>query len=139
MAERVVAAALIVRDGKLLICQRSTRQSHPLKWEFAGGKVEPGEELRHCLRRELREELGIEAEIGREAVRFFYWYPGHSPILLVFFRVTRFSGQPENRVFADIRWAAPQELPEFDFVEADRDLVVRLARGEILQEVLSDK
>ncbi len=132
MPDKVVTAALIVRDGKFLICQRSPHHSHPLKWEFAGGKLEPNEELRDCLRRELREELGIEAEIGPEVTRFFFSYPGRLPVLLVFFRVSRFSGELQNRIFADIRWVSREELPDFDFVEADRQLVARLARGQLL-------
>lgn len=132
MPDKVVTAALIVRDGKFLICQRGPAHSHPLKWEFAGGKLEPHEDLRQCLRRELQEELGIEAEIGSEITRFFYRYPGRLPVLLVFFRVSRFAGEPQNRIFADIRWVSREQLPDYDFVEADCQLVARLARGELL-------
>src|SRR5574337_479283 len=64
-----VVAALIVKDGKLLVCQRTRHQTMPLKWEFPGGKIEEGEQPRDALRRELQEELGIEAVIGEEIAR----------------------------------------------------------------------
>ena len=63
---RQVVAALILKDGKVLICQRTQHQPMPLKWEFPGGKIEPGEHPEAALKRELDEELGIEAVIGQE-------------------------------------------------------------------------
>ncbi len=129
---KVVTAAVIIRGGELLICQRSARQSHAFKWEFAGGKLEEGEDPADCLRRELREELGIDARLGPEIARFRYQYPGRTPIELIFYRVTEFEGEPENLVFHDIRWVPPGGLSEFDFLDADRELVARLARGEML-------
>src|ERR1700691_5298657 len=61
-----VVAALILKDGKVLVCQRTRHQTMPLKWEFPGGKIEEGEQPRDALRRELDEELGIDATIGEE-------------------------------------------------------------------------
>ena len=127
-----VTGALILRDDRFLICRRRTGQLHPLKWEFAGGKCEEGETTAACLKRELREELSIEAEIGREIERFTYTYPGRNPILLVFYLVTDFRGEPRNLVFEEIRWVARAELVQFDFLEADKDLVKRLAAGTLL-------
>src|SRR5438105_3120861 len=110
-----VAAAIIQRDGLFLICQRGEADTHPFKWEFAGGKVEQGEDCPQCLQRELREELGIEAVIGREMERITYQYPGKPlPITLLFYSVTEFQGEPQNLVFADIRWVPRQELASFD-------------------------
>ena len=60
-----------------------------------------------------------------------YQYPGRDPILLIFYRVTGFSGEPLNRAFAEIRWVERGQLPWFDFLEADKELVERIARGEI--------
>src|SRR3989442_15367385 len=71
---RRVVAALIVRDGKLLICQRTRHQTMPLKWEFPGGKIERGERARDALGRELDEELGIQPEIGAEVARVRHRY-----------------------------------------------------------------
>lgn len=118
-----VTAAVIERDGRVLICRRRADQKHPLKWEFPGGKVEPGEDPETGLRRELREELGVEVEQAREITRFEYQYPGQLPILLVFFRVETAGGSIQNRIFDQILWAPRAELPSFDFVEGDIEFV----------------
>lgn len=122
-----VVGGLIERAGRILIGQRSPEQAHPGKWEFPGGKVEPGETLEDALRRELAEELAIDARIGPEVERYEFAYPGKSPILLVFFRVSSFCGAIENRVYGQVAWAAPRELPNFDFLEGDVAFVRRLA------------
>jgi 8-oxo-dGTP diphosphatase len=122
-----VVAALIERDGRLLICRRRATDPHPLQWEFPGGKTEPGEELQEALRRELREELDIDAEIGPEVTRYEFAYAGKQPILLVFFGVTKFAGELRNRVFEEIVWEARPALPTYDFLEGDVAFVQRLA------------
>ncbi len=128
--ERTVVAGVIERDGKVLICQRrADARRHPLKWEFAGGKVEPGEEPRAAIERELEEELGIRAVIGDEIASFPYQYPGREPIQLMFFRIHEFSGAIENRQFAAILWAEKGTLPSYDFVEGDIEFVRALAAG----------
>ena len=71
-----VVAAVIERDGRILICQRRRGQAHELKWEFPGGKLEPGESPEVALRRELREELAIDAAPETEITRYEYAYPG---------------------------------------------------------------
>src|SRR5436305_9437449 len=98
-----VVAAILERDGRILICRRTPHQSHPLKWEFPGGKVEPGETPEAALARELEEELGIFGAAGEEIMRYEYCYPGKSPIELIFSRVTRCSGAPHNMIFGDMR------------------------------------
>ena len=87
-----VVAAVIERDGQILIGQRKARGRHGLKWEFPGGKVEPGEELRAALARELREELGIDAQIGEEIERYDFSYATQPPTHLIFFQVTGVRG-----------------------------------------------
>jgi 8-oxo-dGTP diphosphatase len=122
-----VVAAVIERDSKVLICQRKADARHPLKWEFPGGKVEPGEDDRAALARELREELGIEARIGDEIEAYDFRY-GNAPVThLRFFRVTEFDGQLRNLDFAQIRWESPRRLPDYDFLEGDAGFVARLA------------
>ncbi len=122
-----VVAAVIERDGKVLICQRKGGR-HALKWEFPGGKVEPGEESAQALRRELREELGIEAQIGPQIERHDVRY-GNGPLLrLHFFRVTDFQGEPVNLQFEKIVWEERSRLPEYDFLEGDLAFVKRLAQ-----------
>ncbi|MBI2080243.1 MAG: (deoxy)nucleoside triphosphate pyrophosphohydrolase [candidate division NC10 bacterium] len=123
-----VSAALIVRDGKILICQRAAREPFPLKWEFPGGKVEEGEEPAAALARELREELGIRATVGPEVARIRHAYPGGPEVELRFFTVPAFAGEPANRSFAALEWAPLASLPGYDFLEADRTLTARIAR-----------
>jgi 8-oxo-dGTP diphosphatase len=127
-----VVAALMVQDGKLLVCQRTRHQTMPLKWEFPGGKIEEGEQPRDALRRELEEELGITATIGDEVARFQHEYPNGGMVELRFYVVREFKGELENRIFKEIRWAKPKELPRFDFLEADLTLVKDLAEGKLL-------
>lgn len=127
----IVVAAVIERNGRVLIGQRRAGDRHALKWEFPGGKVELYESPRDALRRELREELGIEAEIGPEMVRYEFQYPKRAPILLIFHRVTEFEGELRNDAFQQIKWEDRQVLPRYDFLDGDRDFVRRLARGHV--------
>lgn len=126
-----VVAALIWLDGTVLICQRTRHQTMPLKWEFPGGKIEEGEQPRDAMRRELKEELGIDAVVGDEVARFRHRYPSGSAVELRFYDVRKYAGEIENRIFKDVRWAKPGELPSFDFLEADRKLVQDLAAGKL--------
>jgi 8-oxo-dGTP diphosphatase len=128
-----VVAAILVRDGRVLICQRREDQPFALQWEFPGGKVERGEERRAALKRELHEELGIRATIGPEiaTVRHHYRKQRRGEELSVelhFFLVREFSGEIENRIFREIRWEARAALNAEVFLEADRDVVRRLKR-----------
>ena len=127
-----VAAALILRNRKILICQRTRHQPMPLKWEFPGGKIEQGEHPTVALRRELEEELGIQARIGDEVARIQHQYARGGTVELRFFVVREFEGEPENRIFRDIQWVARTRLPEFDFLEADLELVRDIAAGKVL-------
>ena len=126
-----VVAALIWQDGTVLVCQRTRHQTMPLKWEFPGGKIEEGEQPRDAMRRELKEELGIEAVVGDEVARFRHRYPNGSAVELRFFDVRSYSGEIENRIFKDVQWAKPAELPAYDFLEADLKLVQDLATGKL--------
>jgi 8-oxo-dGTP diphosphatase len=127
-----VVAALIFKDGKVLVCQRTRHQTMPLKWEFPGGKIEEGEQPRDALRRELDEELGIEASVGDEVARIRHQYKNGSSVELRFFVVRDYKGELENKIFKDMRWADRSELPSFDFLEADLELVKDLASGKIM-------
>jgi len=122
-----VVAAVIEQNHRILICQRARGQAHELKWEFPGGKLEPGEAPRDALRRELREELAIEAVLDGEITRYEYAYPGRAPILLIFFRVMEFMGEPRNLVFERIEWEPRERLPQYDFLEGDVDFVKQMA------------
>jgi 8-oxo-dGTP diphosphatase len=127
-----VVAALIEKEGKLLVCQRTRHQTMPLKWEFPGGKIEEREQPRDALHRELEEELGILATIGDEVARIRHEYPNGGMVELRFFVVREYQGEIENRIFKDIQWAPPQDLPKYDFLEADLTLVRDLAAGKLI-------
>lgn len=131
-ALRFVAAALIVRGGEVLICQRRPDQPMGLQWEFPGGKIEPGESPEQALARELNEELGIEARIGPLVTRIRHNYRHGGAVDLQFFAVRDFAGDLENRIFAQLRWARLEDLPQYDFLPADRGLIRELASGKLL-------
>ena len=126
MGAITVVAALIVQNGSILICQR---RGGPFasKWEFPGGKVEPGEALEAALFRELKEELDIEVSSARKIFRHGHRYGDGREIDLTFFRVDEYTGVMRNRIFEDIRWAEPRALPQFDFLEGDLPLIARIA------------
>jgi 8-oxo-dGTP diphosphatase len=124
-----VVAAIIERDGLILIGQRQAEQSHPLKWEFPGGKVEPGESPEQALTRELEEELALRRAHGPEITRYEFTYPGRNPITLIFYRVTEFEGEPQNLIYREMRWEPRARLREFDFVEGDRDFIQAFSAG----------
>jgi 8-oxo-dGTP diphosphatase len=126
-----VVAALIWQGGNVLVCQRTRHQTMPLKWEFPGGKIEEGEQPRDALRRELDEELGIDAVIGDEVARFRHQYSDGNAVELRFYDVREYSGALENRIFRDVHWADPARLPAYDFLEADRQLVKDLAARKL--------
>lgn len=124
---QIVVAAVIERGGRVLIGQRKPGKWHALKWEFPGGKVEPGESPAAALSRELAEELGISAEIGTPIADYEYQYPDRSPIRLIFFAVLRFAGEIQNREYHDLRWEKRTRLPEYDFLDGDVNFVRALA------------
>jgi 8-oxo-dGTP diphosphatase len=124
-----VVAGVLERDGEILICQRRPNQPHANKWEFPGGKVEAGETPEQALVRELREELGIEAEAGSEIRRYEFSYPGRGPILLIFFAVRKWTGEMENRIFQTVEWERRERLAQRDFLEGDEPFLAALIQG----------
>ena len=122
-----VVAAVIERNDFVLIAQRKPSGQHPLKWEFPGGKVEPGEAPAAALVRELTEELGISAQIGAEIERYEYQYAGRPPILLIFYGVSEYSGEPRNLDFEQILWVRRAQLREYDFLEGDAEFLAGYA------------
>jgi len=128
-----VVAAIIEHEGKILACQRKRGQRFELLWEFPGGKVESGETPQQALARELREELGVAARIGREVFRTTHAYAEmRQPIELIFFAASiALRDEVRNLEFQRIDWRTPQSLPELDFLPADRELITKLASGAI--------
>ena len=124
----VVAGVIRGDDGRLLITQRLPDDTLGGYWEFPGGKVDPGEDLRAALARELSEELGVKTEIGAELRHIVHAYPDRD-VRLYFFEARIISGEPQKLEVADLRWVTLDELMNYQFPEADVPLLRQL-RGE---------
>jgi 8-oxo-dGTP diphosphatase len=131
-ALRFVAAGLLVRNGEVLICQRRPDQPMALQWEFPGGKIESGESPEQALARELFEELGIKAKIGPRITHIRHNYRHGGAVDLQFFAVPTFDGELENRIFHQLKWVRLEDLPDYEFLAADRGLIKDLAAGKLL-------
>ena len=126
-ARKLVVAGLIVgADRRVLITQRRADQALPLQWEFPGGKVEPGEAPAAALERELREEIGVAAVVGRIWDVLFHAYPAFDLVMLVYACRLAPDEVPRAIEVADLAWVPPGELPRWDILPADRPLVDRL-------------
>jgi 8-oxo-dGTP diphosphatase len=125
--KRQVTAAVIEKDGKILVAQRRKGATLGGRWEFPGGKIEPGETAEECLRRELKEEFDIDSEIGKFIIasRFRYCLV---PIELLAYRVKHLSGEFKVNEHEEIRWVLPSELSLYDFMPADKPIVKLLAK-----------
>ncbi len=117
-----VTAAIIERDGRVLIAQRKPGKHMGGKWEFPGGKIEPGETPAQSLARELEEELSLRAQVGSFLCRTQWEGDGLSLELLVY-RVKGFTGNPVLREHREIRWVEPRELVSLDLADSDRKIV----------------
>jgi len=133
-----VVAALITRDSKLLVCQRRRDDTYALQWEFPGGKVESGESLAGALARELQEELGVSATIGKELFRTSHRYRDSSTeLVLIFLEAFVDPGVPlQNLVFERFEWTDPSSLPKYNFLQADKEFVRLLASRSITIDAL---
>ena len=128
----LTVVAGVIRQGEcFLVCQRHRDSAFGLKWEFPGGKVEAGETAEEGLRRELREELGIEARIGSALYHTAHAYPGKYTVQLLFYQVVSYTGTPHNLAFEDIRWAPLTALTGLDFLEGDAELIAALRQGHL--------
>jgi 8-oxo-dGTP diphosphatase len=121
-----VVAGLLFHEGRLLACQRSSSGPFPLKWEFPGGKVQKGETWEGALRRELREELGIEVKEATEVFCSNHAYPNDYKVNLKFFEIHRFTGTVQNRVFHAIEWVYTGDLHRLDFLAGDLPIIEKL-------------
>ncbi len=116
----LVAAGVIIKGGSVLLSQRKRGTHLAGAWEFPGGKVEPGEDPREALARELHEELGVDATVGEPVEVTFHRYPGKD-VLLLFFEATLTPGSAEPRALdvAAVRWATREDLIDELFPPAD--------------------
>ena len=137
---RLVVVALILRQAstengggtEVLVCQHRPDQPMSLKWEFPGGKIEPGETPEQALSRELDEELGIAAVIGPRVAQLRHRYRNGGAVDLQFFTVRDYAGELNNRIFNEIRWSSLAALPTYDFLAADFGLIRDLSEGKLL-------
>lgn len=122
----------MLRGDEILCCQRTEHQSMPLKWEFPGGKIEPGETPEEALHRELEEELGIKALVGPKVAHVDHNYGNGFAVALHFFKVTNYEGTLDNRIFREVRWVPRAKVSDLDFLDADREIIRALAAGELV-------
>jgi 8-oxo-dGTP diphosphatase len=123
----VVAAAVVERDGRFLLTRRRRGTHLAGHWEFPGGKCEPGETEEACLRRELREELGVEIRVGRPILATRYTYPDR--MVQLTFYACELLGSPRPQLGQRMRWVRREMLPRLRLPPADAELVTRLARS----------
>ena len=122
-----VVAALIWQDGKFLACQRPAHKARGLLWEFVGGKVEPGESRDDALIRECREELNVGIEVGDIFMNLVHEYPDLT-VNLILYEASIVSGEPEKLEHNDIKWLSPEEIPQYEFCPADKDILAEIRR-----------
>ena len=120
----IVSAGVVTRDNHIMLCQRRPEVHNGLKWEFPGGKLEKGESPEAALKRELREELSIDVEVGRIADAIYYRYPDRE-VLVLFYRCEIISGAPAAVDCNAIEWPLIDQVSQYDFAGADRAFVER--------------
>ena len=123
-----VVAALIWRRDKFLICQRPVGKKRPLLWEFVGGKQEQGETLKDALKRECREELAIDVDVGDVFCEVTHTYPDVKVHLTLFNATTE--DVPQMLEHNDIRWISPAEIDDFEFCPADYEILDLIKRKQ---------
>lgn len=119
----VVVGLLCRADGTILVCQRSAGKPYPLEWEFPGGKVEPGEEPEGALRRELREELGIDCDVGRQLHVERADYSDGRTYHVAYYQIEVWRGEIVNREFHDVQWVQASDLDRLAMLQGSRHVV----------------
>ena len=122
-----VVAALIVKDGRFMICQRPANKKRAFLWEFVGGKVERGETKEQALIRECREELGVTVRPGALFCEVDHDYPDISVRLSVYY-ADIVEGEPQKLEHEDIRWITTCEIPLYEFCPADKDILEKIKK-----------
>ncbi len=121
----IVAAAVVIESGRVLLTRRAEGQHLAGLWEFPGGKLEHGESPEQALVRECREECGIEIEVAEILDVTFHRYP-EKDVLLLFYRCSLVSGEVRHLQVADHAWVAPKELDRYELPPADEQVVARI-------------
>ena len=123
----LVAAGVVIRENSIMLCQRRPEVHNGLKWEFPGGKLEPGESPEEALRRELREELSIDVRVGHVADAVYYRYPDRD-VLVLFYMCEITEGTPQTVDCNAVEWADIGDVSRYDFAGADEVFVERNLR-----------
>jgi 8-oxo-dGTP diphosphatase len=121
----LVTAAVIIQDGRVLLTKRKADVPYPLLWEFPGGKVEPGEDPRDCIVREIREELAIEVTVTRIYDVIYHRYPERT-VLVLAYRCQWLSGEIIDLDVTEHRWTHPRDLMKFQLLPADIQLAEKI-------------
>ena len=127
-----VVGALIVKNNKILICQRSLDNDHPLKWEFPGGKVKKQEEPYQALKREINEELKI--SIGHPIYLCDYMFEYKDldkKVKLFFYLINEYSGEISNNVHNQLKWIEIKQLSDYDFLEGDHEIIKKILKNDL--------
>ncbi|AUC61510.1 8-oxo-dGTP diphosphatase [Cyanobacterium sp. HL-69] len=122
---RIGTAVIVDDEGLILIDKRRNKGSMANKWEFPGGKFEEGENAQECIVREIKEELGIDIEVGKHLINVKHDYPHLSLTLMVYY-ARIISGKPQTIECAEIRWVKPEELDNFDFPDANYQIIEKI-------------
>ena len=120
------AVAILRENGRVLACQRKKNSRYELKWEFPGGKVESGESVQDCVKRELREELSIDVNTIGLMQSQVNRYDDGGAFEVTYCFVLRFTGTPVNNAFEEIRWVTLAELQSMDILEGNKSFVSKL-------------
>ena len=123
-----VAAAIIQKNGRFLICQRAKGKRCEFLWEFPGGKKEPGETIEQCIVRECQEELGVTLKPDRELTDIFYTYPDFT-VHLHFFVAQIVSGQLQRKEHNAFAWITPNEINKYKFCPADEEMLKQFSKA----------
>jgi 8-oxo-dGTP diphosphatase len=123
-----VAVGILRKNGKILICQRKKGGRYELKWEFPGGKLEKGETVEQCLRRELREELAIKIHAIEKIQTQSAYYADGGMFNVAYCSISGFEGEPQNNVFEQIRWVTTDELENLDLLDGNRIFIKNLTK-----------
>ena len=125
-----VVAGLIREGDRILICQRPAGKARGLLWEFPGGKVEAGESKEAALVRECREELGVTLEVGKVYAELTYEYPDVT-VRLTLFEARIAEGVPRRIEHADVKWIKPEEITEYPFCPADKEICGKISKSVV--------
>jgi len=124
-----VVAAVVVREGKLLLCQRPDGDHLPLLWEFPGGKIDAGETPEEALARELDEELGVVATVGPQVAEVLHTYP-EKRVWIRFYRAT-IEGEPSPLIHERVEWVALGSIGDYPAPPPNAEVIGRIVRGEL--------